>query len=268
MFTGEVMELDLGTVLPCVSGPKRPHDKVQLSELSADFKNCLSAPVGFKGFNIANENLDTKSNFTFEGAEYELHHGSVVIAAITSCTNTSNPSVMLQAGLLAKKAVEKGLSCAPYIKKSLSPGSGVVTKYLELSGFNEYFDKLGFTTAGYGCMTCIGNSGNLPEVVDEAITSKDLVVASVLSGNRNFEGRVHPLTRANYLASPPLVMAAAIAGTIAIDLSTDPIGKDKDGNPVTLKDIWPTRDEVEQVVQAVIKPELFKEFYGQTLTRN
>ena len=244
-FTGEVMELDLSTVLPCVSGPKRPHDKVQLSDLSADFKSCLSAPVGFKGFNIANENLDAKSKFTFEGTDYELNHGSVVIAAITSCTNTSNPSVMLQAGLLAKKAVEKGLTCAPYIKKSLSPGSGVVTKYLELSGFNEYFDKLGFTTAGYGCMTCIGNSGNLPEVVDEAITSGDLVVASILSGNRNFEGRVHPLTRANYLASPPLVVAAAIAGSIAIDLSKDPIGKDKDGNEVTLKDIWPTRDEVE-----------------------
>lgn len=175
---------------------------------------------------------------------------------------------MLQAGLLAKKAAELGLVTAPYIKKSLSPGSGVVTKYMELSGCNKYLDQLGFTTAGYGCMTCIGNSGNLPEELDQVITNDDLVVASVLSGNRNFEGRVHPLTRANYLASPPLVVAYCLAGRCDIDFETEPIGKATDGSDVFLKDIWPLRDEVEKVVQAVVKPELFKEFYSQTLTRN
>ena len=170
--------------------------------------------------------------------------------------------------MIAKNAVEKGLTCAPYIKKSLSPGSGVVTKYMELSGMNEFLDKLGFTTAGYGCMTCIGNSGNLPEALDEAITSNDLVVASVLSGNRNFEGRVHPLTRANYLASPPLVVAYCLAGRCDINFDTEPIGTATDGSGVFLKDIWPMREEVEKVVQAVVKPELFKDFYSQTLTRN
>jgi len=227
----------------------------------------MTSPVGFKGFAIEQDKLDAKSSFNFEGKDYELTHGSVVIAAITSCTNTSNPSVMLQAAMLAKNAVEKGLTCAPYIKKSLSPGSGVVTKYMELSGLNEYLDKLGFTTAGYGCMTCIGNSGNLPEVVDQAITSSDLVVSAVLSGNRNFEGRVHPLTRANYLASPPLVMAYALAGTVDIDFEKTPIGQGTDG-PVMFADIWPSRDEVEKVVASVVKPELFKEFYANTLTRN
>jgi aconitate hydratase len=228
----------------------------------------LTAPVGFKGFNIAEDKLASSAKFTFEGQEFEIGHGSIVIAAITSCTNTSNPSVMLQAGMLAKKAVEKGLATAPYIKKSLSPGSGVVTKYMELSGMDLYLDQLGFTTAGYGCMTCIGNSGNLPEALDEAITSSDLVVASVLSGNRNFEGRVHPLTRANYLASPPLVVAYCLAGRCDIDFETEPIGRASDGSDVFLRDIWPHRDEVEECVQAVVKPELFKDFYGQTLTRN
>ena len=170
--------------------------------------------------------------------------------------------------MLAKNACDKGLTTAPYIKKSLSPGSGVVTKYMELSGLNEYLDKLGFTTAGYGCMTCIGNSGNLPEVLDEAITSADLVVGAVLSGNRNFEGRVHPLTRANYLASPPLVVAYCLAGTVDIDFDTQPIGKGSDGQDVFMKDLWPSRDDVEKVVQSVVKPELFKDFYSTTLTRN
>lgn len=169
--------------------------------------------------------------------------------------------------MLAKNAVDAGLTTAPFIKKSLSPGSGVVTKYMELSGLNEYLDKLGFATAGYGCMTCIGNSGNLPEEVDAAITSSDLVVSAVLSGNRNFEGRVHPLTRANYLASPPLVVAYALAGTVDIDFDKDPIGQGPNG-PVMFADIWPSRDEVEKVVAAVVKPELFKEFYSTTLTRN
>ena len=170
--------------------------------------------------------------------------------------------------MVAKAAVQKGLTTAPFIKKSLSPGSGVVTKYMEISGMNEFLDKLGFTTAGYGCMTCIGNSGNLPESVDEAITSGDLVVSAVLSGNRNFEGRVHPLTRANYLASPPLVVAYALAGRCDIDFEKEPIGKGSDGSDVFLKDIWPSRDEVEALVQSVVKPELFKDFYSNTMTRN
>lgn len=206
--------------------------------------------------------------FNHDGQEYELKHGSVVISAITSCTNTSNPNVMLQAGLLAKNAVQKGLSVNKYIKTSLSPGSGVVTKYMELSGVNEHLDKLGYTTAGYGCMTCIGNSGDIPEAVSEAITAKDLVAAAVLSGNRNFEGRVHPQTRANYLASPPLVVAYALAGNVNFDFETDALGKDSEGNDVFLRDIWPTREEVQKVVDAVIKPELFKDYYSQTMTRN
>jgi aconitate hydratase len=228
----------------------------------------MVSPVGFKGFNISQDKLGAAANFSFEGKEYTLKHGSVVIAAITSCTNTSNPSVMLQAGLLAKAAREKGLSTLPYIKKSLSPGSGVVTAYMELSGVNTYLDELGFTTAGYGCMTCIGNSGDLPEALDAAIVSGDLVAAAVLSGNRNFEGRVHPLTRANYLASPPLVVAYALAGRCDIDFEKEPIGKGSDGNDVFLKDIWPKQDQVSAVVQAVVKPELFKQFYSTTLTRN
>lgn len=188
-----------------------------------DFNSCLTAKVGFKGFNIAEDKLKDTATFNFEGQDYTIKHGSVVISAITSCTNTSNPSVMLQAGMLCKNAVEKGLTTLPYIKKSLSPGSGVVTKYMELSGMNEYLDKMGFTTAGYGCMTCIGNSGELPKELDEAIIGGDLVVSAVLSGNRNFEGRVHPLTRANYLASPPLVVAYCLAGRCDIDFETEPI---------------------------------------------
>ena len=268
VFSGEIMELDLSTIVPCISGPKRPHDRVEVSKQKEDFNSCLNSPVGFKGFNIAQEKQKDTAKFTYQGNEYTLSHGSVVIAAITSCTNTSNPSVMLQAGMLARAAVEKGLTTLPYIKKSLSPGSGVVTKYMELSGCNDYLDKLGFTTAGYGCMTCIGNSGDLPEVVDEAIKGGDLVVSAVLSGNRNFEGRVHPLTRANYLASPPLVVAYCLAGRCDIDFEAEPISKDKDGNDVFLRDIWPSREEVEKVVQSVVKPELFKEYYSNTMTRN
>lgn len=192
-----------------------------------------------------------------------MRHGSVVIAAITSCTNTSNPDVMIAAGLVARNAVEKGLKINPYIKTSLSPGSGVVTKYFEKSGLTNYFDALGFNLAGYGCMTCIGNSGELDQEVADAITQGDLVASAVLSGNRNFEGRVHPLTRANYLASPPLVVAYALAGTMDIDFESEPIGTGKDGNPVFLKDIWPLRDEVQSVVKEALKPEMFKEVYGK-----
>ena len=189
----------------------------------------------------------------------------MVIAAITSCTNTSNPDVMIAAGLVAKNAVEKGLSVNPYIKTSLSPGSGVVSAYFNASGVQPFLDKLGFTTAGYGCMTCIGNSGEIPKEVQDTIVNNDLVAAAVLSGNRNFEGRVHPNTRANYLASPPLVVAYALAGRVDIDFEKEPIGKGKDGKDVYLKDIWPSRDQVQEVSGAVIKPEMFKKVYGSIL---
>ena len=229
--------------------------------MKTEFTNNLPAAVGFKGYGIAQDKLATTSKFTFEGQEYELTHGSVVIAAITSCTNTSNPDVMLAAGLLAKAAVERGLSVKPYIKTSLSPGSGVVTRYYEAAGVNPYMDKLGFTLSGYGCMTCIGNSGDLSEAVSEAINSADLVAAAVLSGNRNFEGRVHPFTRANYLASPPLVVAYALAGTVNIDFETTPIGQDQNGVDVFLREIWPSREDVQKVTNSVITPTMFREVY-------
>ena len=262
-YSGDILELDLSTVVPCLSGPKRPHDRVEMSKMKEDFNSCLSNPVGFKGFGLSEEEVKKEHQFTFDGQEYTLKNGSLVIAAITSCTNTSNPDVMLAAGLVAKNAVEKGLSVKPYVKTSLSPGSGVVTQYYELAGVNEYLDKLGFTTAGYGCMTCIGNSGDLQPEVSKAIEDSDLVVSSVLSGNRNFEGRVHPLTRANYLASPPLVVAYALAGRVDIDFEVEPIGQNADGQDVFLRDIWPTREEVSQISSSVVKPEMFSEIYGK-----
>ncbi|XP_056375581.1 cytoplasmic aconitate hydratase [Hyla sarda] len=257
----QVVELDLSTVVPCCSGPKRPQDKVAVSDMKTDFESCLGAKQGFKGFQIPPGHHNDKVKFSYNDVDYELTHGSVVIAAITSCTNTSNPSVMLGAGLLAKKAVEAGLTVKPYIKTSLSPGSGVVTYYLRDSGVMPYLSKLGFDVVGYGCMTCIGNSGPLPDSVVEAITQGDLVAAGILSGNRNFEGRVHPNTRANYLASPPLVIAYAIAGTIRIDFETEPLGVNADGKPVFLRDIWPTRDEIQAVEIKCVIPGMFKEVY-------
>ncbi|XP_069818181.1 cytoplasmic aconitate hydratase [Dendropsophus ebraccatus] len=257
----QVVELDLSTVVPCCSGPKRPQDKVTVSDMKTDFENCLGAKQGFKGFQIPQGHHSDKVKFSYNDVDYELTHGSVVIAAITSCTNTSNPSVMLGAGLLAQKAVEAGLTVKPYIKTSLSPGSGVVTYYLRDSGVMPYLSKLGFDVVGYGCMTCIGNSGPLPESVVEAITQGDLVAVGVLSGNRNFEGRVHPNTRANYLASPPLVIAYAIAGTIRIDFETEPLGVNADGKPVFLRDVWPTRDEIQAVESKCVIPGMFKEVY-------
>lgn len=212
--------------------------------------------------------MNNKSKIKYDGQEYELTHGSVVIAAITSCTNTSNPDVMLHAGLVAKNAVEKGLKVKPYIKTSLSPGSGVVEQYFNLAGVDKYLNEIGFTLAGFGCMTCIGNSGEIPKEVADAIVDNDLVAAAVLSGNRNFEGRVHPNTRANYLASPPLVVAYALAGRVDIDFEKEPIGKGKDGKDVYLKDIWPSRDEVLKVVHSVVKPELFKKNYDTILNGN
>ncbi|XP_069015152.1 cytoplasmic aconitate hydratase [Embiotoca jacksoni] len=256
-----VVELDLSTVVPCCSGPKRPQDRIPVSDMKKDFETCLGAKQGFKGFQVAPERHSTAVPFQFSGKEYTLSHGSVVIAAITSCTNTSNPSVMLGAGLLAKKAIENGLSVKPYIKTSLSPGSGVVTYYLKESGVMDYLFQLGFEVVGYGCMTCIGNSGPLPEPVVEAITKGDLVAAGILSGNRNFEGRVHPNTRANYLASPLLVIAYAMAGTVRIDFDNEPIGINSEGKEIFLRDIWPTREEIQAVETIFVIPSMFKEVY-------
>ncbi|KAG6546247.1 hypothetical protein Mapa_012286 [Marchantia paleacea] len=255
------LALDLNTVEPCISGPKRPHDRVTLKDMKKDWEACLNNKVGFKGFGIPNEEQGTVAKFEFNGKPAELKHGDVVIAAITSCTNTSNPTVMLGAGLLAKKATEKGLQVKPWIKTSLAPGSGVVTKYLQESGLNKYLDQQGFSLVGYGCTTCIGNSGELDETVAAAIADSDIVAAAVLSGNRNFEGRVHPLTRANYLASPPLVVAYAFAGTVNIDFAKDPIGTGKDGKPVFLADIWPTSEEIAQVEKKAVLPEMFRSTY-------
>jgi aconitate hydratase len=257
-YSGAILELDLSTIVPCIAGPKRPHDHVKLHDVKSDFLKCLTNPVGFKGFGL--QTPEETSTFDYKGTEYTLKHGSVVIAAITSCTNTSNPSVMLGAGILARNAVSKGLSVPAYIKTSLSPGSGVVTKYLELAGVLPFLEQLGFFLAGYGCMTCIGNSGDLEESVAKAIEAKDLVAAAVLSGNRNFEGRVNPLTKANYLASPPLVVAYALAGRMDIDFETEPLGH-HEGNPVFLREIWPSREELESVIHEVIRPEMFLEVY-------
>ncbi|KAF2306305.1 hypothetical protein GH714_016371 [Hevea brasiliensis] len=255
------LELNLEDVEPCVSGPKRPHDRVPLKEMKADWHSCLDNKVGFKGFAIPKESQSKIAEFSFHGTPAQLRHGDVVIAAITSCTNTSNPSVMLGAALVAKKACELGLEVKPWVKTSLAPGSGVVTKYLEKSGMQKYLNHLGFHIVGYGCTTCIGNSGDIDDAVASAITENDLVAAAVLSGNRNFEGRVHPLTRANYLASPPLVVAYALAGTVDINFETEPIGVGKDGNKVFFRDIWPSNEEVAKVVQSNVLPDMFKATY-------
>ena len=262
-FTGETLEVDLSKIVNSLAGPKRPQDRVPVSEMPSDFQKTLTNKVGFKGFGLKPEDSNKTVTFKHEGKDYNLSHGSVVIASITSCTNTSNPEVMLAAGLLAKKASERGLKVNPYIKTSLSPGSGVVTKYLELAGFLPYLHNLGFDIAGYGCMTCIGNSGELPEGLSEAITKNDIVASSVLSGNRNFEGRVHNLVRANYLASPPLVVAYALAGNVNINFETTPIGKDANGKDVMMSEIWPTREELQKLIDSIIKPEMFKEVYDR-----
>ncbi|KAM4128978.1 hypothetical protein ACJW30_02G209900 [Castanea mollissima] len=253
--------LNLEDVEPCISGPKRPHDRVPLKEMKADWQGCLDNRVGFKGFAVPKESQKKVAEFTFHGTPAQLRHGDVVIAAITSCTNTSNPSVMLGAALVAKKACELGLEVKPWIKTSLAPGSGVVTKYLLKSDLQKYLNQLGFHIVGYGCTTCIGNSGDLDEAVASAITENDIVAAAVLSGNRNFEGRVHPLTRANYLGSPPLVVAYALAGTVNIDFETEPIGLGKDGKKVFFRDIWPSNEEVANAVQSSVLPDMFRATY-------
>ncbi|XP_068627403.1 cytoplasmic aconitate hydratase-like [Battus philenor] len=258
----EVVELDLSTVVTSVSGPKRPQDRVSVSVMKKDFQECLTNKIGFKGYGLTPSQLSSSGSFTYsDGATYTITHGSVIIAAITSCTNTSNPTVMLGAGLLAKKAVENGLSVLPYIKTSLSPGSGVVTYYLKESGVVPYLEKLGFDIVGYGCMTCIGNSGPIDDNIANTIEKNELVCCGVLSGNRNFEGRIHPNTRANYLASPLLVIAYALAGTVDIDFETQPLGKRSDGSAVYLRDIWPTRAEIQEVEDRNVIPSMFKEVY-------
>lgn len=247
------LSLDLSTVEPSLAGPKRPQDKVTISTLPKAFNDLLSS-------NIAADKQN--KGYEVEGEDYELTHGDVVIAAITSCTNTSNPSVLMAAGLVAKKAVEKGIRRKPWVKSSLAPGSKVVTDYLKAAGLQTYLDDLGFNLVGYGCTTCIGNSGPLPEPVSKAINDNDLVVSSVLSGNRNFEGRVHPLVRANWLASPPLVVAYALAGSTKLDLNNDPLGEDKNGQAVYLKDIWPTNSEVAAEVEKVTG-QMFRKEYAE-----
>ena len=254
------LELDLGTVETSLAGPKLPHDRITLNNMKTAFENSLTSDNPTMGFNLAQEKLANKGLYK-NGQEIEMKHGDVVIAAITSCTNTSNPSVMLGAGIVAKKAVEKGLKVPAYVKTSLAPGSRVVTEYLNEAGLTEYMDQLGFNLVGYGCTTCIGNSGPLPEPVERAIKEGDLIAAGVLSGNRNFEGRIHPWVKANFLASPPLVVAYALAGTVHIDLNNDPLGKDKDGNDVYLKDIWPTTEEIAEHLDNAIRPDLFDKMY-------
>ncbi|GAB4464664.1 MAG: aconitate hydratase AcnA [Anaerolineales bacterium] len=257
----DTLELDLGSVVPSLAGPKRPQDRVPMSELKETFKKALTAPVKERGFELKPDAVNTEATFGTNGGAMKMKHGAVVIAAITSCTNTSNPSVMVGAGLLAKKAVEKGLKVKPYVKTSLAPGSRVVTEYLKKANLIEPLAQLGFNVVGYGCTTCIGNSGPLPGEVAKAVTGSDLVAAAVLSGNRNFEGRVHPLVKANFLASPPLVVAYALAGTVDIDLDKEPLGEGTDG-PVYLRDIWPTQQEIAETIAASLDVNMFKERYA------
>ncbi len=261
IFT-KTLRLDLGTVEPSLAGPKRPQDRVPLSAVKQSFRKALRAPIAERGFALDERAAARTAQVIDNGHSANIGHGAVVIAAITSCTNTSNPTVMLAAGLLAKKAVEKGLTVKPYVKTSLAPGSRVVTDYMAEAGLTAALDTLGFQTVGYGCTTCIGNSGPLPEPVEKAVKDGDLVAAAVLSGNRNFEGRVNPSVKANYLASPPLVVAYALAGTTDIDLATEPLGKGKSGENVYLKDIWPTEEEVAKTVAAAVKPDMFRNRYS------
>ncbi len=253
-----LIEIDMSEVEPSVAGPKRPQDRVFVRNLNSEFTNSLTGSREDRGFGLGSDEVNTTAK---AGAYGNLKHGSIVIAAITSCTNTSNPQLMLGAGLLAKRAVEKGLTIEPYIKTSLAPGSRVVTEYLKRSGLLPYLEKLGFYVVAYGCTTCIGNSGPLKPEIEEAIKESNLVVASVLSGNRNFEGRIHPLTQANYLCSPPLVVAYALKGTVEADLINDPVGTGKNGEPVYLKEIWPNRSEIQELIENSIDPQSYSKLY-------
>jgi aconitate hydratase len=255
----QVLELDLSTIMPSLAGPKRPQDRIDLDKVKGTFTRLFFTPVKENGFGKKAEEMQ-KSYKTFDGLE--LRNGDVLIAAITSCTNTSNPGVLLAAGLLAKKAVELGLSVKPHVKTSLAPGSRVVTEYLQKTGLLPYLEKLGFAVAAYGCTTCIGNAGPLAQAIDEAIVKNDLVCAAVLSGNRNFEARIHPNIRANFLASPPLVVAYAIAGSVLRDFKTEPVGKSKDGRDVYIGHIWPGADEVRALMKHAMDPGTFKKLYS------
>ena len=261
-FTSSI-KLDLSTVEPALAGPKRPQDRVNLSEMRNHWLESLNSPSGHQGHGINPKNNQDSSYI--EGRNVNLQHGDIVIAAITSCTNTSNPSVMLAAGLLARNAVQKGLELKPWVRPSLAPGSRVVTEYFDAAGLTEDLASLGFNVVGYGCTTCIGNSGPLDEDIENAIDEANLIVGSVLSGNRNFEGRIHQKVKANYLASPPLVVAYALAGTLDIDLFNDPIGYNSDDEPVMLSDIWPSEDEINETLQNSLTPEMFRVRYSDVL---
>jgi aconitate hydratase len=303
VFYTEELELNLSELMPSVAGPKRPQDRIALSALKSKFQEVLKAPNGYGKTKTVKIPVHATGNFAHDSGGTEngtgsaslseaemvlnrpfttihdqeekgpsshgtLEHGTVVIAAITSCTNTSNPSVMLGAGLLAKKAVEKGLCISPLVKTSLAPGSRVVTEYLKNAGLQTYLDKLGFQVIAYGCTTCIGNSGPLDETIENAIKEHDIIAASVLSGNRNFEARIHSSVKANFLMSPPLVIAFAIAGNVCIDFQNEPLGMDKQGKPVFLKDIWPTSHEIEQMIASSIHPSMFKKRYANIMNDN
>ncbi len=257
----DLLELDISTVEPAIAGPKRPQDRVLVKDVKAAFRSSLTADIKSRGYGLTEGEL-IRTVVVKNGTTETIGHGAVVIAAITSCTNTSNPSVLIGAGLLAKKAVEKGLRSHGYVKTSFAPGSQVVEDYLKEAGLMKSLEKLGFNIVGYGCTTCIGNSGPLPEYVSKAIVEGNLVAAAVLSGNRNFEGRVNPHTKANFLASPPLVVAYALAGRVDLDLINEPLGRDKKDNPVYLKDIWPTQKEIDILVKKFVKAKIFKSRYG------
>jgi len=258
----DTLELDLASVVPSLAGPKRPQDRVPMAELKETFQKALTAPVKERGFELSGEALAREVTFGTNGGSQQMKHGAVVIAAITSCTNTSNPSVMVAAGLVAKKAIERGLNVKPYVKTSLAPGSRVVTDYLNRANLIDPLAQLGFNIVAYGCTTCIGNSGPLPGEVAKAVTGGDLVAAAVLSGNRNFEGRIHPLVKANFLASPPLVVAYALAGTVDIDLDKEPLGEDKEGQPVYLKDLWPSQREIADTIASSLNVGMFEDRYA------
>ncbi|MGG0794967.1 aconitate hydratase AcnA [Brevibacillus laterosporus] len=265
----ETLSLDLSTVVPSLAGPKRPQDRIELTGMKESFNSSIRTPIEKGGFGLSEEKINASANVTYEnGEKAELKTGSVVIAAITSCTNTSNPSVMLAAGIVAKKAVERGLTKPAFVKSSLAPGSRVAAQYLEDAGLIDSLNKIGFNIVGFGCTTCIGNSGPLPTETSQAIADNDLTVAAVLSGNRNFEGRIHAQVKANYLASPPLVIAYALAGTVNIDLTTEPIGIGNDGKPVYLKDIWPTPSELDEAMKKATNPDLFRAEYEHVFTAN
>ncbi|WKZ43156.1 MAG: aconitate hydratase AcnA [Anaerolineales bacterium] len=262
----DTLELDLGAVVPSLAGPKRPQDRVPMAELKETFNKALTAPVKERGFELKPDALTSEATYGTNGGSMKMKHGAVVIAAITSCTNTSNPSVLVAAGLLAKKAIEKGLNVKPYVKTSLAPGSRVVTEYLKQANLLDPLAKLGFNVIAYGCTTCIGNSGPLPAEVAKAVTGSDLVAAAVLSGNRNFEGRIHSLVKANFLASPPLVVAYALAGTVDIDLDKEPLGVGSDGAPVFLRDLWPTQQEINEVASSSVRAEMFRDRYADVFS--